>query len=39
MNWIEVPANKYTIRKDRQKSHCQLEISVKCVRANLVVLN
>ncbi|KAJ7050544.1 DNA polymerase family B-domain-containing protein [Mycena amicta] len=29
MNWIEIPPTKYTIRKDRQKSHCQLEITVK----------
>nr|GAT42941.1 predicted protein [Mycena chlorophos] len=28
MNWIEIPANKYIV-KDRPKSHCQLEISVK----------
>ncbi|KAJ7224475.1 DNA polymerase family B-domain-containing protein [Mycena pura] len=30
MNWIEVPAKKYTVlsEKDR-KSHCQLEINVK----------
>ncbi|KAK7031378.1 DNA polymerase [Favolaschia claudopus] len=30
MNWIEVPAGKYTIHEGKQKkSHCQLEISVK----------
>ncbi|KAJ7493450.1 DNA polymerase family B-domain-containing protein [Mycena galericulata] len=30
MNWIEVPAKKYTVISDKnKKSHCQLEISVK----------
>ncbi|KAJ7460613.1 DNA polymerase family B-domain-containing protein [Mycena latifolia] len=30
MNWIEIPAKKYTILSDKaKKSHCQLEISVR----------
>ncbi|OBZ73506.1 DNA polymerase delta catalytic subunit [Grifola frondosa] len=29
MNWIEVPAGKYKIIKDKKRSHCQLEISIK----------
>ncbi|KAJ7718487.1 DNA polymerase family B-domain-containing protein [Mycena maculata] len=29
MNWIEIPAKKYTIVSDKKKSHCQLEITVR----------
>ncbi|KAI0255835.1 DNA polymerase family B-domain-containing protein, partial [Lactifluus subvellereus] len=30
MNWIEVPAGKYTLLKSKdKKSHCQIELSVK----------
>ncbi len=30
MNWIEVPAGKYTLLKGKdKKSHCQIELSVK----------
>ena len=30
MNWVEVPAGKYSILQGKdKKSHCQIEISVK----------
>jgi DNA polymerase delta subunit 1 len=31
MNWIEVPAGKYSLLKGKdKKSHCQIELSVRC---------
>ena len=30
MNWLEVPAGKYTLLKGKdKKSHCQIELSVR----------
>lgn len=30
MNWIEVPAGKYSLLKGKEKkSHCQIELSVR----------
>lgn len=32
MNWIEIPAGKYTLLKGRaKKSSCQIELLVRCV--------
>ena len=32
MNWIEVPAGKYSLKTGKsKKSKCQIELSVKCV--------
>lgn len=33
MNWVEVPAGKYKIVKQNNKSHCQLEIIMRLVDA------
>ena len=30
MNWVEIPAGKYTITPaDSRRSHCQLEVTVR----------
>ena len=30
MNWVELPKGSWSFVKDK-KSHCQLEVSVRCV--------
>ena len=33
MNWIEIPAGKYNlIPKEKKRSHCQIELSVRYVK-------